>query len=187
MVHLSPPPQKSGHWRFAWRQDCVIPSVREGLLPGKAPILPPCLPAGVCIPQQQTREGDGKAGDSHGTGIRALMTPPTSPTCLILWASGHFSQLCDAQLVWGWLFQSHRSRHGTHVCFVPDLLLIQVHGLRHRTFPRDSESRPTILPHGGRAVASALRSVRPSSSLTVSLVLQLPGRSVGAGEEEPCR
>ena len=91
MVHLSPPPQKSGHWRFAWRQGCVIPSVREGLLPGKAPILPPCLPAGVCTPQQQTRVGDGKAGDSHGTGIRALMTPPTSPICLILWASGHFA------------------------------------------------------------------------------------------------
>lgn len=176
----------------------MIPSVREGLLPGKAPILPPCLPAGVCTPQQQTREGDGKAGDSHGTGIRALVTPPHQPHLpnpLGFWTlprhsagcCSQFSQLYDAQLVWGWLFQSHRSRHGTHVCFVPDLLLIQVHGLRHRTFPRDSESRPTILPHGGRAVASALRSVRPSSSLTISLVLQLPGRSVGAGEEEPCR
>lgn len=45
--------------------------------------------------------------------------------------------------------------------------------------PQASGSRPTAPPQEGLWAP-------PSESLTVFLVLQLPGRSVGAGEEEPC-
>lgn len=34
---FAPAPQKSGHCRFACKQGCVIPSVREGLLPERHP------------------------------------------------------------------------------------------------------------------------------------------------------